>query len=247
MKNKYLIANWKMNLLSKDITDFSEYFKNFHSKINLGICCNFLYLEQVKKLFPKSWNIYAQNYSEFLDGAYTGETSCLMLKDKKISHALIGHSERRNLFLENNSKVNTKILLGLKYDFKLIFCIGETLEQRQNNETYQVLENQIKLGLLSVKNNEISNIIIAYEPVWAINTGISATDEEIFLAVDFIKKTIKNIYPETKEAIPVLYGGSVNDKNIDVLKKIAVVDGFLVGSSSLKKEAFLNLIKKYEK
>ena len=166
-------------------------------------------------------------------GAFTGSINSKMLKDVGAKYVIIGHSENRQRG-ESNKKINKKIKSVLKSGLKVIFCIGETSQEKRKKKTYQVLNNQIKTGLDKVKNKK--NIIIAYEPVWSIGTGLIPKSNELIKIITFIKKKYKNL--------KVLYGGSVNSKNINELKLIENIDGFLIGGASQDAKKFIDIIKK---
>ena len=187
-----------------------------------------------KKLKDSRIEVGAQNCHENENyGAFTGSINSKMLKDVGAKHVIIGHSENRQ-HGESNKKINNKIKSALKSGLKVIFCIGETLQEKKKKKTYQILKNQIKTGLDKVKNKK--NIIIAYEPVWSIGTGLIPKSNELIKIITFIKKKYKNL--------KVLYGGSVNSKNINELKLIENIDGFLIGGSSQDAKKFIDIIKK---
>jgi len=187
-----------------------------------------------KKLKDTSIDVGAQNcFHEENCGAYTGQINPYMLKDAGAKYIILGHSENRQLG-ENNDLINLKIKSSIKSGLKVIFCIGETLNQKRKKNTRKVLSQQIIQGLKNVKNKK--NIIIAYEPVWAIGSGLIPKETEIFEIVRFIKNKVKGS--------KVLYGGSVNSQNINLLKKINNVDGFLIGGASQNSNNFIDIIKK---
>ena len=187
-----------------------------------------------KKLKTTSIQVGAQNCHENESyGAFTGSVNSSMLKNVGASFVIIGHSENRK-FGENNKLINLKIKSAIKAGLKVIFCIGETLQEKRKKVTRRVLNNQIKSGLSKIKNKK--NIIIAYEPVWAIGTGLVPKAKDLLKTINFIKKKIKNH--------KVLYGGSVNSKNINELKSINNLDGFLIGGASQDPKKFIDIIKK---
>ena len=241
MTNKYtyFIANWKMfgNLRSINVLDKVISFTKKYKKNNIKL----IYLPPVtlinlfsKKLKASSIDVGAQNchLSENY-GAHTGQINSFMLKDAGAKYIILGHSENRQLG-ENNDLINLKIKSSIKSGLKVIFCVGETLNQKRKKNTKKVLSQQIIQGLKNVKNKK--NIIIAYEPVWAIGSGLIPKETEIFEIVRFIKNKVKGS--------KVLYGGSVNSQNINLLKKIDNVDGFLVGGASQNSNNFIDIIKK---
>ena len=199
------------------------------------ICPTSIHLDYIKK---KNNNIYtgAQNVSQHNEGAYTGEISCASLYDLKVEFCIVGHSERRHEFNENNEDI--KIKAGLLLDAKIIpiICIGETLEQKKMNKTHDVLKKQVINSLPQKSSKE--SVIIAYEPIWAIGTGMTASLEEINNIHEYLKKDIKEI-----EDYKILYGGSVNSKNASEIMNLENVDGVLVGGASLKADQFSEILK----
>lgn len=183
----------------------------------------------------------AQNFYPKESGAYTGEISASMLKEHGVKVVLVGHSERRNLFGETDEFINEKVKVALSNDMYVIFCIGETLEQREKGLTEKVLKQQIVKGLCDVKLplHEKYILCVAYEPVWAIGTGMIATSEMIERAHTFVKLTLEKMFPGV--TVPILYGGSVNEKNASVIINLKNVDGVLVGGASLDPEKFAQI------
>ncbi len=242
MTNKYMyfIANWKMfgglNTLNS-LHNVIKFFKTFKkNKITKIIYCppSTLIRPMSKKLKNTGIEVGAQNcHQNQFYGAHTGSINSYMLKNVGARYVIIGHSENR-LSGETNKLINLKIKSALKSGLKVIFCIGETLKEKRKKITKRVLNKQIKLGLNKVKNR--NNIIIAYEPVWSIGTGIVPKTNELLEIVDFIKKKYKNY--------KVLYGGSVSPKNIDELKFIKNIDGYLIGGASQDYKKFIDIIKK---
>ncbi len=236
----YFIGNWKMfgglnslNSLHRVIKFYKGFKKNRFIKI---IYCppSTLIRPMSKKLKDSRIEVGAQNCHENENyGAFTGSINSKMLKDVGAKYVIIGHSENRQRG-ESNKKINNKIKSVLKSGLKVIFCIGETSQEKRKKKTYQVLNNQIKTGLDKVKNKK--NIIIAYEPVWSIGTGLIPKSNELIKIITFIKKKYNNL--------KVLYGGSVNSKNINELKLIENIDGFLIGGASQDAKKFIDIIKK---
>ena len=241
MTNKYIyfIANWKMfgNLQSlNSVSKVASFVKKFKkNKIKLVYCPPATLINSLsKKLKLSSIDVGAQNcHQGETYGAYTGHMNSYMLKDAGAKYIILGHSENRQTG-ENNKLINLKIKNSIKSGLKIIFCIGETLNQKRKKNTKKILSQQIIQGLKNIKNKK--NIIIAYEPVWAIGSGLIPKNSEIFEIVKLIKNKVK--------ASKVLYGGSVNSKNINLLKKIDNVDGFLVGGASQNSNNFIDIIKK---
>ena len=236
----YFIANWKMfgglnslNSLHKVMKFFKTFKKKRTTKI---IYCppNTLIRPMTKKLKNSKIEVGAQNCHEKLEyGAFTGSVNSKMLKSVGAKYVIIGHSEVRKAG-ENNKLINLKIKNSLNSGLKVIFCIGETLKEKRKKITKKVLSQQIVSGLKKIKKSK--NILIAYEPVWAIGTGVIPKKIELFDTIAFIKKKIKNL--------KVLYGGSVNSNNINELKSIENIDGFLIGGASQDYKKFIDIIKK---
>ena len=241
MTNKYIyfIANWKMfgnlrtlNSLNSVISFIKKFKKN---KLRIIYCPPATLLNPLSdKLKSSSIQIGAQNCHESDNyGAFTGQINSNMLKSVGAKYVILGHSEIRQMG-ENDNVINKKIKSSIKSGLKVIFCIGETLTEKRKKITKKILSRQISIGLKKIKNKK--NIIIAYEPVWSIGSGLIPKNSEIIEIIKFIKKKVKGIN--------VLYGGSVNPKNINVLKKINNVDGFLIGGASQRSNNFIDIIKK---
>ena len=223
-----------LNSLKKVISFSNNYKKN---KLNIIYCPPSTLIRPLyKKLKKSSIEVGAQNCHESKNYAsLTGQINSSMLKDVGAKYVILGHSENRQSG-ENNNLINKKIRSSLKSGLKVIFCIGETLKEKNSNKTSRVLSNQIKTCLKGIKN--YSKIMIAYEPVWAIGTGKIPKIDDLKENILFIKRKFNN------KLIKVLYGGSVNSKNIIELKKISLIDGFLIGSESRDPNKFIDIIKK---
>ena len=242
MTNKYMyfIANWKMfgvlNSLNS-IHKVVKFLKNFKKNNSLKIIyCppNTLIRPMTKKLKDTYIDVGAQNCHEHDKfGAFTGSVNSIMLKNVGAKYVIIGHSENRQAG-ESDKLINLKIKSAIKSGLKVIFCIGETLQQKRKKITKQVLNKQIRFGLNKIKIK--NNIILAYEPVWSIGTGVIPKKNELFETINFIKKKINKC--------KVLYGGSVNPKNINDLKSIVNIDGYLIGGASQDPKKFIDIIKK---
>jgi triosephosphate isomerase len=180
--------------------------------------------------------------NENVSGAYTGEISPVMLKDTKVEYVILGHSERRAYYNETDEKINQKIVRALEYDLKPIVCVGEVLAEREANKRNDVLKTQVTNAFKGVEIANPDNIVIAYEPVWAIGTGKSATSAQAEEACKYIRDLLAGIYGEdVAQKIRILYGGSVNTKNIDELMSMPNIDGGLVGGASLKEDDYITL------
>ncbi len=237
---KIIAANWKMNMSFSEIDNFFHFFskeKDLPSDREIFIAPPFVYIQYVKetiKRYNLNFRFGAQNCFYEDKGAFTGEISVNMLNDLDVDFVIIGHSERRNIFKENNEILNKKVKKVLSSNLECIFCIGEKLEEREDGKTFSVLEIQLKEGLKDIENLE--NLIIAYEPVWAIGTGKNAEKEQIEEAHTFIRSFLN-------KDIPILYGGSVKPENISEILDCKNVNGVLVGGASLVAEKFYKIIK----
>ncbi len=247
---RYLIAgNWKMYKTIKEATalvaDLITEVGGI-TEIDIAVCPPYTALSEVQKVLNNS-NIYlgAQDMYFENEGAYTGAISPLMLKDIGCRYVILGHSERRRIFAEKDELINKKIKAALRYGLIPILCIGETLEERKANKTYEILNSQLDIDLKSIDINEIQRIIIAYEPVWAIGTGNTATEEQAQEAHIYIRNYLKeNFNQDVSERVKILYGGSVKPDNIEGLVGQDDIDGALVGGASLDSYSFSQIIKK---
>jgi triosephosphate isomerase len=243
MTNKYMyfIANWKMYGNLKSLNTLDKVIKFSKSKeINKGrliYCPPYTLINAFSKKFKNCQiGIGGQNCHESESyGPYTGSVNSRMLKNIGADFVIIGHSENRGNG-ENDKLINLKIKSALIEKLKVIFCIGETLTEKRKKKTQSVLSKQIKIGLDRIKNK--SNIFIAYEPLWAIGTGVVPKSKDLLKTVSFIKSKFKDKSPK------ILYGGSVNPQNINKLKEINNIDGFLIGGASLNTKKFIDIIKK---
>ena len=244
MRKPMIAGNWKMNKTVKETKDFITKLKKHALPKNkdILICPPFTALSKASGLIKGS-NIQlgAQNMHYEVAGAFTGEISPLMLKELGCKYVILGHSERRHIFNEDDSLINRKIKAALNLKLKPILCIGETLDQRKKNKTEEIVKSQLLNSLKDIK--DISNIILAYEPVWAIGTGINAAPEQAEEIHKMIRTLIKKTYsPKAANDIRILYGGSVKPENIKELMKEQDIDGALVGGASLDTDKFFKLI-----
>jgi triosephosphate isomerase len=242
MKQRILAANWKMN---KTIAESKEFFAEFAKlkpdsrNCRLIFCVPFTALSAVGKECKKIGALAgAENLHPAASGAFTGEISAGMLLDAGARAVIVGHSERRTLFHETDAFINEKVRAGLAAGLTVIFCIGETLKERQSDKTNAVLKRQLAKGLAGVGFSK--NLIIAYEPVWAIGTGLVASREQIAAAHAYIKQAAKKQFAGAD--VPVLYGGSANEKNAAEIFSIENVDGALVGGAALVPGKFAAMI-----
>ncbi len=233
---KLICANFKMNLLKNDIINYLNTINEKIPKENVVFFPNELYISYFK---DKNYLVGSQNIAHLEHGSLTGETSVLELKEFGISYTIIGHSERREFF-NDNKYISKKVELALKNNIKIVLCVGETFEEYNKNQTFEVIKKELNEALsnnINYLNN--TNLIIAYEPIWAIGTSKIPTNECIENTISFIKDYLKT---EFNLDIKVLYGGSVNNQNIATLEMIKNIDGYLVGGASLDANNFLTLI-----
>ncbi len=234
---KFIVANWKMNNDFSDIAPFVKYIKkNAKHEDNLIVCVPSVMIKSFADVSKKVAFTGAQNFYYESKGAFTGEISASMVKSAGASYVLVGHSERRQIFAESNNLCNKKLKSALQNGLKVIFCIGETLEEKTKYKS--VLKKEILEGFEGV--TDFSNIIIAYEPVWAIGTGKVATISDIVKAHLYIKSLFKENFGVE---MPVLYGGSVKPSNSKEILALDEVDGVLIGGASLKAEDFVAIAK----
>lgn len=249
MRTKVIAGNWKMNKnLNESVTLVSE-IKNGLTKVNnsseIIICPPYTSLETVNSLIKDTAiNLGAQNMHFEDSGAFTAEISADMLKSVGCNYVILGHSERRKIFLETDEVINKKINKALNEKLKVIFCIGETLTERESNITFKVLEEQIVNGLNNINDEKVVNLTVAYEPVWAIGTGKTASPEQAQEVHEFIRKLIAKLYSNNiSQDMKILYGGSVKPGNAASLLSQADIDGALIGGACLKADSFLEIIK----
>ena len=247
MKKQFIAGNWKMNLtmdeargLARKLCDESVN----SDAVDVGVFPAFVFLRDICEILRGS-NVYVGAQNMYLEkcGAFTGEVSGPMLRDVGCTHVIIGHSERRTIFQETNSMVNSKIKTALSCGLKPIMCVGEKQEERDADKTNEVVGHQLSEGLAGLTSEQVKELTIAYEPVWAIGTGKTATPEQANEVHTFIRNTIKSIYEnDTAQSIRIQYGGSVNDKNADELLGQTEIDGALVGGASLDAKSFLDIV-----
>jgi triosephosphate isomerase (TIM) len=244
MRRPLLAANWKMNKKIDDCQLFMDAFIPLvwnEKDTDIVIAPPYTALYTVANLLKiTNIKLAAQNMFFEEKGAFTGEISPVMLTDIGCTDVIIGHSERRAIFGETDDMVNKKIRAARNYGLEVIFCIGETLSEREAGSAFNVLKKQLQSGL---KDMPCDGIVIAYEPVWAIGTGKTATTAEAQEAHEFIRARLKDMYGNAADEMRILYGGSVTPENIDSLMACADVDGALVGGASLKPENFARIVK----
>ena len=248
MRKVIVAGNWKMNKTAKETAQFFNELKPLVADVkNAGIVIGapFTALETAtRETAGSNIKIAAENMNAKESGAYTGEVSPLMLKDLGVEYVILGHSERREYYHETDEIINEKVKSALAHDLKPILCFGETLEEREAGTTNDVVKTQITGGLKDVTAAEMANVVLAYEPVWAIGTGKTATPEQAQEVHAFIRGLLTDLYgKEVAENVTVQYGGSMNDANAADLIAQTDIDGGLVGGASLIPEKFAVIIK----
>ena len=246
MRRKVIAGNWKMNMLPNEAIQFIEELipsvKDTQNEVILCVPYTDLFYAL---LTAQNTNIKigAQNMHFEEKGAYTGEISGKMLKAINVEYVIIGHSERRQYFNETDETVNKKIKAAFENELKPIVCVGETLEQRENGKTEEIITKQTELALEGLTNKQVENTIIAYEPIWAIGTGKTATSEDANNSIKAIRNKIAQIYGQNvAEGVIIQYGGSVKSSNAKELFTMSDIDGGLVGGASLKAEEFSKIV-----
>jgi len=235
MENKLIVGNIKMNMRFGEIPNYISYFRNIKNN-NLIICPSFIYIPY---FLNYNFHVGSQNVCIEEDGGYTGEISANQLHSIGVKYTIIGHSERRIKLKETDVEINKKIKSSLKSNLKVILCVGETQEEKEQLKKDIVLKRQIRNALFGI--DDISNIIIAYEPVWSVGTNKLPDNTELIKSVLYIKDLVYSMY---KKNIKVIYGGSINEKNIENLNSIKELDGFLIGSASINPSRFIEIIEK---
>lgn len=236
--NKIVVGNHKMNLRPNEVEAYLKALKSLKSN-QVIICPTSLYIPFFLK---QGYLVGIQNTGTDIKGAYTGEVSPNQAKELGVFVTIIGHSERRQLYHETDELINSRLKAALKAKLKVILCVGETKEEHELLKTSRVLKHELLADLDGVES--IGNIVIAYEPIWSIGSGLVPTNDEISKTIDYIKKVVANKYDKE---IRVLYGGSVNDQNISTLNKINNLSGFLVGGASTDPVKFKKIIREVVK
>jgi triosephosphate isomerase len=248
MRKKIIAGNWKMNKTGAEAASFARDLKIKTLNINkteIIVCPPFTALAPVYEMLKESRiKMGAQNVHWEPDGAYTGEVSAEMIEEAGCKYVIIGHSERRQYFGETNQSVNKKIKQTLTTNLSPIFCIGETLQQRQDGQTNEIVKKQLIEGLVDLSSDQMRRIVLAYEPVWAIGTGLTATPEQAEEVHQFIRELIDERFnTQVGEVGSILYGGSAKPDNIKELLSQQNIDGGLIGGASLKVDSFVTMIK----
>lgn len=247
MRKPMIAGNWKLHKTLEEASNLvSELIPSVGDNRNVEIVVAPVYTSLGKvaeAIAGSNIKLAAQNCYPEPQGAFTGEVSPLLLKDVGCQYVIIGHSERRQLFGESNTLINSKAHALADAGLGTIFCIGETLEERETEQTFDVLRRQIRLGLRNLSADQMKSLVVAYEPVWAIGTGKTASDEQAQEAHAFIRALLTELYDEeTGKATRILYGGSVKPGNVDSLMSQPDIDGALVGGASLKADDFARIV-----
>jgi triosephosphate isomerase len=243
-----MAGNWKMNKTVGEALDLVRELKASLSGVQgveVAVAPPYTALYAVhRELVGSSIHLAAQNLYWEEKGAFTGEVSPLMLKEVGCHYVIIGHSERRQFFGETDETVNRRVKAALSQGLKVIFCIGETLKEREEGKTFAIIERQVTGGLKDIRKEEMRSIVLAYEPVWAIGTGKTATPEQAEEVHRFIRKKLTELYSkEIGEGVRIQYGGSVTPENVKGLMGQGDIDGALVGGASLKSETFSKIVR----
>ncbi|WP_058306771.1 triose-phosphate isomerase [Gracilibacillus massiliensis] len=247
MRKKVIAGNWKMNKLLGEAVQFVEDTKDkvpSTEKVESVVCAPFPYLPTlVEKAKGTDLAVAAQTMHFEENGAFTGEVSPSMLADIGVTYVVLGHSERREMFAETDETVNKKAHAAFAHNLTPIVCVGETLEQREANQTMDVVEKQVKAALEGLSEEQVKATIIAYEPIWAIGTGKTASSEQANEVCTHIRKVVADtISAAAGDAVRIQYGGSVKPANVDELLSQSDIDGALVGGASLEADSFLQLV-----
>ncbi|NLI24336.1 MAG: triose-phosphate isomerase [Bacteroidales bacterium] len=249
MRKKIVAGNWKMNKTLQEGIALAQEVEKMASgvpgKVELIIAPPFIHLTEVKKLLGRV-KLGAQNCASEASGAFTGEVSASMLASAEVQYVIIGHSERRSYYGETNSIINKKVRLALQNHLNPIFCCGEVLSEREKGKHFDVVKEQLEEGLFNLSPDEFGKVIIAYEPVWAIGTGVNATPAQAQEMHQYIRSLIARKYGETvANNTSILYGGSCKPSNAGELFANPDVDGGLIGGASLKADDFIGIAKAF--
>ncbi|MEG0249456.1 MAG: triose-phosphate isomerase [Peptostreptococcus sp.] len=245
MRTPIIAGNWKMNKTIKEGLEFVDGIKGkTEGDVEVLICAPFTLLKDLKEA-TKGTNIKigAQNMHYENSGAFTGEVAPGNLVELEMDYVIIGHSERRQYFNETDESCNKKVLKAIEVGINPILCCGETLEEREANKTIEKVKGQIEKGLANVDSKDIEKVVVAYEPIWAIGTGKTATAEQANEVISEIRNIIRAMFGELADKVRIQYGGSVKPANVAEIMGQSDIDGALVGGASLKAEDFLGLLK----
>lgn len=253
MRKNIVAGNWKMNLnFEEGVSLFSEVVNMVKDEVvgnqEVVVCSPFIHLNTISKLASSSKNVFigAQNIHQAESGAFTGEISASQAKSVGADYVILGHSERRAYFGETDATLALKVDAALKHGLAPIFCIGETKEERESGRFFEVIKTQLEQGIFHLDTADFSKLVLAYEPVWAIGTGLTASPEQAQEVHAFIRATVANKYGESvADELTILYGGSCNPSNAATLFSQNDIDGGLIGGASLKSRDFLEIVKAF--
>jgi triosephosphate isomerase len=248
MRKKIVAGNWKMNMDLAEGLKFAEsidnYFKSKPTGTVVVLCTPFIHLAGVSEILKNGKvSLGAQNCASESSGAYTGEVSPLMIRSTGTRYVIIGHSERRTYYHEDDNLLNKKTMLAIATGLEVIFCCGEVLQERESGKHFEVVKKQLDTGLFTLPPEDFRRVVIAYEPVWAIGTGLTATPDQAQEMHKYIRALIRDKYgDDTAEDLTILYGGSCKPSNAVEIFSKPDVDGGLIGGASLRKEDFCAIV-----
>jgi len=248
LRKKLIAGNWKMNKTPTDgvmlVKEIAQQIGR-QTEVDVLVCPPFTALESAgRTLEGANIKLGAQNMHFEASGAFTGEVSAPMLRDLFVTHVILGHSERRALFGEDDQLINQKVLSALKTELRPVLCVGESLEEREAGDTLKVVQTQLEAGLGGVSTEQAASVILAYEPVWAIGTGKVATSDQAQEVHAFIRELLTKLFGETvAQKVRILYGGSMKPSNAAELLAQTDIDGGLIGGASLEARSFVDLVK----
>jgi triosephosphate isomerase (TIM) len=244
MRQSLIMGNWKMNGSREEGQQLAKALAEGLGAVSqeVAVCVPFVYLSDIRSILASSpITLGAQNVADQASGAYTGEVSAAMLVDCGVKYALVGHSERRSYYGDSNESVAKRFVQAQKQNIIPVLCVGETLEEREQNKTFQVVDEQLDAVIDAAGIEAFANAVIAYEPVWAIGTGKTASDEQAQEVHHYIRKRIADRNQAIADKVQILYGGSVKPDNAKGLFAMADIDGGLVGGASLDAKGFLQI------
>jgi len=251
MRKKIIIGNWKMNNDKQETENFLLKLKNktWNKEIEVKVSPSFVSLENAQKILRNSpVEVVAQNMHYEKNGAFTGEISCKMLKSINVNSVIIGHSERRTLFYENDEIIKRKIKTALNNEMKVIFCFGESLEDRNKKKHIKTITKQLDVIMSDLKTNQKNQIILAYEPIWAIGTGLNATPKQAQQIHKHVREEIATAFNKNlANSVQILYGGSLKPNNSEEIFSKPDIDGGLIGGASLSFDDFYSIIRSIDK
>lgn len=247
MRKVLIAGNWKMNKTVDEAVALVEAIKSKltgNEKADILVCPSFVNIQKVAEICKGTViKVGAQNMSDKDSGAYTGEISADMLKAVGAEYVILGHSERRSYYGDTDAIINSKVLKAIEKGLVPVFCIGETLEERNSGKMDDVLRTQVTAGLTGLTKDQMKGVVVAYEPVWAIGTGVTASDQQAQDAQKFVRDLIAGMFDQpTADEVIIQYGGSMNPKNAEGLLAMPDIDGGLIGGAALKADDFLAII-----